>query len=338
MIRKLFPEENYQVLALFIVPGVIVIIVTTGLLICDRSETCGRNVWNQLTWEQPKDKIIYCEKDTHGSLLFEEQNSLSNFSFIYFAFVILGLGFHDIFVNFQSVKKINITSHVTTFPLLSLVYSASLAYLGLSSFFYHAYASNLTQVHDRIGIAVHSLTALYFSTLLFLPLNFKLTSLIRFIGLVIIIAGVSKLIKKNFNERLNSDVYQLYFKLLGSLIGLMLFNAIMRKLMKWNPFNKEQLTLGFGTLAIFVFAFLVQEDFIPIVKCKKPKSAFQFHALWHVLCSLGFFILYLFFRADHQPEHDENDTFREQTAVTLSQGELDVEQATHAKSKTEISL
>lgn len=231
---------------------------------------------------------------------------MSNFGFIYFGLVIFGLTFHDFWKSSDLEHQKKLRSHVTVTPILSVIYGTSMVYLGLGSFFFHGYGSSIAYSHDQASILVHMLIMIWFALLTYLPLDYQHTVKIKYTGIFISLITIIFIVRANIRFDITSeDVFPYYFGFIGSFIALLIMNACCRKFIDFHKFALNQLSLTGATFIFFILAFLVQEEFV-VVRCR-PTARFQFHALWHVICSIGFFVLYLFFRADDQRLDDEED-------------------------------
>lgn len=242
-------------------------------------------------------------------ILSEKANALSNFGFVGFGFIILACAIADTRNKIRAEDGTDSNSlgtrrnHLTEAPVISFSFAISMVYLGVASFIFHAHPSSQNYRHDQASIFVQFILLTGYTVLLYVPLNWRYAKFTRNVTLVATAIGLVVAVEKNLSYKISArEGWNLFFPAIGILVFGIYLNLALKCIQhkRTRPLKEmSKATVVFSILIpiVFIAALVAQEQIID-VPCR-PGGVFQFHALWHVLISVGLFLLYLFYRSDH---------------------------------------
>jgi hypothetical protein len=203
---------------------------------------------------------IYCEQPIYQAF-FEPINTITNL-----AFMIAGV------ILFTQLKKKNLLD------IKGIYFSSLLIVIGLGSFAWHLYRSDVTVMLDSIPIAVFVLTYLFFYIM---QMNknwvLRIGLFLSFFGYVIFL---TKVLSEIENYWLLTNGGMQYIVALSFFVVLQIFNR------NWNP---ALIKPSFIVVLLFAFSiFFRQTD---LLVCEY--IGFGTHFMWHILNGV---VLYLFVR------------------------------------------
>lgn len=236
------------------------------------------SVWNGMVVSKSALTNEYCEYNNVDRLFHQNINTYSNLAYFFFGVFICALAWQD--VNNQSDTQLN---RLQRFPMLSFLMGASFIYLCIGSAFFHASLTWMGQRVDMNGTYSISISLLFIALYhVFYKLSWSETAKKAFlVAAVLIILSFYEL-----HLLVPSSI------LLPALILLIwIFSGI-----HYFQFRKERsIVLALLGLLLIVVAIKIRTLDVQKVNCD-PHSAFQGHAVWHVLTALSSFCSYAFFR------------------------------------------
>lgn len=184
---------------------------------------------------------------------------------------------------------------------MSLIYGISLLFTGFGSFVFHAHGGEISETIETSAIYIQLFVLIGFSVLLLVEFYSEKAFIIKLVLFILGLALSVPLATLSFTQVIERPTADAIFGLLIGITLILIFFAVFLRIIMKNPMSWQCIRyLGFSCLCFFVGAFF-QEEIIPI-KCNDETAILQAHGFWHVLAGCGFFLLYLFFRADGYDE------------------------------------
>lgn len=237
--------------------------------------------------------FTFCEFNNLGSALVQTANTWSNLGFLFVGLVLVFMGIKD--TNFKHKNQANL---LLKYPMFSIVMGASILYLFIGSFFYHASVTSFFQMIDQTGMYAIILSFMaYHAFRIFPTLTVKRKGeisshkIIFYVFLLINSLFIAFLWKINVNI-----LFPVMF--LVYLIMTLVYN-------KRNNIRKISVKILVYSLYFLMFStafwILDRQD----VLCN-PTSVFQGHALWHILNAIALLLVYLHYRTENSLLVQEN--------------------------------
>ncbi|GBG32872.1 Hypothetical Protein FCC1311_090972 [Hondaea fermentalgiana] len=310
--RVAWPFTSTGTWLTFAIVGVSSGAATWWLESCQASAECTANAWTSDFWGEPRPThdSEYCETYNYGAFMQQHANSLSNLVFCALGLLVFLCGLADM-VRIKSIlaaptdAPYHVENHAILCPIYSFMFGGALLTMGIFSFAFHAHNTRFTQQMDvgAIFILLNVIMAGAFQ--LNLDPDGKRSGIIMFrFVLFVVTFGLSYLMTY---YKYSISTLELMLGQLAA-IGIFILTAVFRRTRLRR--GKDHRLFFRGWRYIFVSVILLcvgygmRELGVSLLYCE-PDGAFQFHALWHALCALSAFLIYLFFRSErmHKPKY-----------------------------------
>jgi len=241
------------------------------------------NLWANFAVTGPVDSY-FCEKACMDCLVREPINTWTNIPFLYLFFVFLLTAWKDI----RYPSRINMLTYL---PIYSFLFALGSFYMFIGSGFFHLSLTALGEQMDLSGVF--------------------------FIGILPFIYNVHKA----YNIRRFSNPVRTTRKTLVIFLGIFVLSFIVLTALKWHintllivPALIILTALGMAHMEVShpgktAFRYLIYSGGIMVlgiicftfdrfkIFCNET-SWLQFHPLWHVLCAVSYYYLYLYLRSE----------------------------------------
>lgn len=242
------------------------------------------DLWN--TWMVAGgNSLHFCEQNRWDMLVIQPSNTWSNMGYLVAGLMLISVGLKDHF--FPDRKNLN--NLIARFPAFTVLLGASMIYLFIGSFFYHASLTLAFQKIDITGIYA-VLIALFtynaFKAFPFIRIGRKIQSshkVLVSVGITLNILFFVEIWKWNINV--------VFPVMIGLLFLVNLIN------MKRNIISKmymQYMWSSFLTLLVAGTIWILDRSNVMCV----PTSVFQGHALWHILTAVAVLFLYFYYRSE----------------------------------------
>ncbi len=221
----------------------------------------------------------YCERDHFDSIIRQPSNTWSNFAYMAYGFICLGMGIMDYRRTTPS------PNFIVSAPAISLLYALTLTYLCWGSFLFHASLTRIGQHWDMA--ATYSVTILPSVILLIRIIAPKVKLHIQVMAVYGLAALVFFLLYR-FKWQMDGQTFMISFILM--LTGLTLIYKFKQGVYISLPF-------GLAALACMSLAFFIWMKDVSKEWCD-PEGLIQGHSIWHLLTGLAALMTYLLLRTE----------------------------------------
>lgn len=269
--------RHLVVIALFVV--LTLVLVAASVLARDGT------VWETLALAADATNNQYAERVYLDRVIRTGANSWSNLAYVLAGFYFIALAAVD------RKRRGEGTGFLLRQPILSVLYGATSIFLGFGSFFFHASLTRIGQQFDVAGMyaVLLSMVAIAASRMIaqipFVRTRVPDRDVAR---LWVLLALVGSVLGFIYKWELSSNM------VLGVLAGIVTVFTVP------DLFIKRYTTYRWApafSIASFVVAFVIRELDIAD-HFSGPDSVFQGHAVWHLLTSAGFVLMYLYYRSE----------------------------------------
>lgn len=226
----------------------------------------------------------FCEAARVDFAIKQPSNTWSNLGFLLVGLFCLVVGLRD-----YVPGRGDIANCLVRYPMFSILIGSSLIILFFGSFMFHASLNLFFQSLDRTGMYAVLISFMSYSVYRFIPLvknrKGELISTHHFIiGFCLVALTINFCFFWQFNPAY----------VVGILVVLMMGANIMFAIKRARETRMLSILL-FSLLSFFAALSIWLLDFNHVV-CS-PSSVLQGHALWHLLCAVSLFLIYLSYRA-----------------------------------------
>lgn len=279
---------------LFVLRPILVLAAVCALVAWAFSGTDG-SLWASMALSKGGQHATYCEQNQMNNVFRQPANAWSNMIYLLYGLFCMEFSWHD-------RKQLSSRNIITMFPLLSLVWGVSFAYLCFGSFFFHA---SLTLVGQRWDMAAtYALMVVPLIILLWQTYNrlkapnhlLNRAQLKKQLPAILVLIVALDVLFYIFKWDIDS-----HYMLPGMIIAVIILLIFYRSL------SRSRFLYGFGALALIsiIAAFTIWTMDRNKQWCY-PESLFQGHAIWHVLTGLGSFSVYLLIRSEDSLSKETN--------------------------------
>jgi hypothetical protein len=236
-------------------------------------------LWQGMEPSQSILKGEYCEHKRMDSFAREPLNTWSNAAFLILGALVIGHGLND--------RKKKGNNLLTQHPIFSFITGISMVYLFFGSGLFHASMTRIGQWADMsatyccmvavTGIALYRLFQRMIPGTNLAPV---------FIGLILL-----------------TDILMTIFKwhipatpVMAGII-LVITTSIIAFTIAYGP--KQNLLLALSSLVCMVLAIILRTLDVQKIWCYPDSLIWQGHAVWHVLCALSLFLVYIYYRSEN---------------------------------------
>lgn len=245
---------------------------------------------NQAIWESMKvaggNAFEFCEFNNLGNSIVQTANTWSNLGFLLVGMFLIFLGIKD-----TAVKHEERANLLLKYPMFSILMGASIVYLFIGSFFYHASVTYFFQMLDQTGMyaIVFSFMGYHF---------FRLMPTVKFNKEVIsshkLILAICMALNILFVVYLWDKVdVNIFFPAL--FLVYIIFTFVYNKRKSIAKISSRLVLLSLYVLMLSLSVWILDRQ---DVLCD-PTSVFQGHALWHILNAVVLLFIYLHYRAEN---------------------------------------
>lgn len=227
----------------------------------------------------------FCEFNRWNMLIIQPSNTWSNFGFLVVGLILISIGIKDHYYR----KRDQVNNLIAKHPAFTLMLGASLIYLFIGSFFYHASMTLAFQKLDITGIYAVVIAMFAYNAFKAVPMV-KIGSRIRSTHKLLIAVGIA-LNVVFFVEIWKWNINIVFPILIGLLFVLNFINMRRKTIAKM--YRKYLLSSAITMGAAATIWILDRSDALCM-----PTSIFQGHALWHLLCALAVLFMYFYYRSE----------------------------------------
>ena len=245
-----------------------------------------------VSWKQASGNAThFCELNRFGQGVVQPSNTWSNLGFLFVSLVILSIAKKD----HDHKDRMSSANYLANYPGFSFLLGFSALYMFIGSFFYHASLTYVFQKMDQVGMYFVMTAFLAFVTYRIFP-NFRYKG--KKISTHKPLIVIALLIDALFNFFLWKININILFPTV--VLTFFAFNLIGINVVKHSrPIGKY---LHLSIVSLLTGAFIWIMDMFDIICI--PTSAFQGHALWHLLCATALLANYFYFRSENYQGFD----------------------------------
>lgn len=277
----------------YLIPGIIftLFLIASGLFFKIYQDT---DIWSKMK-VAGGNAFEFCEFNDIGNSIVQTANTWSNLGFLVVGLFLVFLGIKD--ATHKHKERANL---LLKFPMFSILMGASILYLFLGSFFYHASVTSFFQMLDQTGMYAIVFSFMGYHLFRIMPTiktkkNGVVSShkLILLVFLIINFAFVTYLWDK-------VDV-NIFFP--AMFIVYIVFTFAYNKRKSIVKLSSRLVLLSLYVLMLSLSVWILDRQ---DVLCD-PTSIFQGHALWHILNAVVLLFIYLHYRAENTLEYEKAD-------------------------------
>ncbi len=245
------------------------------------------NLWGSMEYAT-NNAFEFCESNRLCEAIVQPANTWSNLGFLIVGLLCLFIGINDL-----KVRSPEIPNLMVRYPVFSIILGVSCIYLFIGSFLYHASLTKAFQKLDITGMYAVALSFMGYIMFRSYPTRYvKRRNIYQSSHLII--ASIAVLL----NILFFAGLWKVNVNVLFPIVVLIIIavNTIYNRVYKvhYQILYKRifQLSIVVGVIS-FTCWILDRQD----IWCS-PDSFLQGHAIWHILCSITIFLLYISFRVE----------------------------------------
>lgn len=271
----------------YIIPAILFLVISLSLIVAYQFYQFV-NLWAGMPYAT-NNAFEFCESNRLCEAIVQPANTWSNLGFLFVGLSCLFIGINDL-----KVRTPDVSNLMVRYPIFSIIIGISCIYLFIGSFLYHASLTLAFQKFDITGMYAVVLSFIGYMVFRLFPTRYakrkgKFKSCHHLFAVIAVLLNVvffAGLWKVNIN---------FLFPVI-CLIGIAI-NIVYNRINKvhYQLLYKRIFQLSiFVIIVSFICWILDRQD----IWCS-PDSFFQGHAVWHILCSVSIFLMYISLRVEH---------------------------------------